>query len=138
MGLRAPIAILLLPLVGMTGTGIKTAWTADGTGAMLPQAGVDVGVANLSGLTIPSISSFATSSIQSSATTSILSAPLLPSIPTSSLEPLAEYRVSAIPTCYGLLVATAESERASAPLIDCLPGVTKKLSSSCKPLLCPM
>jgi len=54
------------------------------------------------------------------------------------LELLAEFTVSAIPTCCGLLAA-GEKERANAPLRVCLPGVEKMSSRepSSRPRLLP-
>jgi len=107
MGLGVPIAILLVPLVGVTGTGARVTRFPGSDGASLHHlAGVGDRVLYLSASATPSIStSMATSSAQSAAPTSN-------SPPAASLERLAEFRVSAVPTCRGLLAA-AERERAS-------------------------
>ena len=62
------------------------------------------------------------------ATVSARSTAHMSNFPPPSLKLLAELSVSAVPTCCGLLVATAEKERTGAPPSVCVPAVEKRSS----------
>jgi len=116
-----PIAILFLPLVCVTGTSV---------GMTRPPAALV--------FCFPTWPRWATGSSSSQSPQCPLSPPHWPSPPPNQPPPrpipppcwklLAEFRVFAIPTSWGLLEAAAR-ERASAPLMICLPGVEKVSSS---------